>query len=36
MVIARAVDDTRLADEFRDSTRRFVLANAGWNEADMS
>jgi TetR/AcrR family transcriptional repressor of nem operon len=34
MVIARAVDDASLADEFRDSTRKFVLANTGWSESE--
>jgi TetR/AcrR family transcriptional regulator, transcriptional repressor for nem operon len=32
MVIARALDDTRLADAFRTAAHRHVLANTGWAE----
>ena len=31
MVLARAVDDKNLADELRDSARRQVFAETGWN-----
>jgi TetR/AcrR family transcriptional repressor of nem operon len=33
MVVARAVDDPRLADRFRDAARDHLLATAGWREA---
>ena len=32
MVVARAVDDPKLAADFQTATRRYVLAHAGWSE----
>jgi TetR/AcrR family transcriptional regulator, transcriptional repressor for nem operon len=32
MVVARAVDDQALADAFRKSARKHVLANSGWGD----
>lgn len=32
MVVARAVDDVRLANAFRSAARKHVLANSGWGE----
>jgi AcrR family transcriptional regulator len=32
MVVARAVDDPRLADEFRGAAREHLLATTGWDE----
>ena len=33
MVVARAVDDPKLADEFRDAAREHLLATTGWGDA---
>jgi len=33
MVVARAIDDPKLADDFRDASRRYLLATAGWGAA---
>jgi len=34
MVVAKAVDDPALGDNFRDAAREHLLANTGWAEAD--
>ena len=36
MVVARAVDDPKLGDKFRDAARGHVLATAGWADGDAS
>ena len=33
MVVARAVDDSRLGDSFRDAAHEHVLSTTGWSEA---
>jgi hypothetical protein len=32
MVVARAVDDPKPGDEFRDAAREHVLAHTGWRD----
>lgn len=36
MVVARAVDDPKLGDKFRDAAREHVLATTGWADNDAS
>jgi hypothetical protein len=35
-VVARAVDDPKLGDKFRDAAREHVLATTGWGDSDAS